>query len=246
MFFGNYIVLLMVISIFSCSSDSDMKNEKWCINVEKSDLYNDGSVDFTHKYYYNSKALIERKETYTDNNIPVESVNYIYDSNDNVIEEKTELAIESTDNIRKLTFRYNENNQKIIGELDLNNDGITDFKYSYFYDNVGRIRRKEMCQDGNTLPISITEYFYIENTEIIKAVHPNGEVYLITKITYDERNNYSKREEDSNADGITDDSYIYSYTYDTYGNVLTKLECEDSPDEPFPSCNLIINEWIKI
>ena len=140
-----------------------------------------------------------------------------YDAQGHVIREDT------TDATGKLTSSvtatYDQDGRKLTEQRDTNADGTPDAVTTFIYDANGVLTRLESTKSVGG-PLDSAADFIYENGRLIRIDSRNASNTLIaqTKFTYT-NGNLTKQEDDTNADGTTDNTTIN--TYDATGHLLT-------------------------
>lgn len=187
------------------------------------------------EYFYDEKLNIVKLIEIDEEGVQTVS-EYTYDEN-NVLTKETKLYYNGSHSVYEYT--YDENGNCTLETLS-GSSGITS-TISYSYNAEGRLIKKisaltedfkiitEYAYDekGNEIVKSFTtadgsqyanRYEYDENGNLIKVVYgsSSGEE-TVTNFTYDEKGNKL-----SEFSGSGDTLDIFNYTYDAYGNLITR------------------------
>lgn len=136
-----------------------------------------------------------------------------YDAQGHVIREDT------TDATGKLTLSvtatYDQDGRKLAEQRDNNADGTPDAVTTFIYDANGVLTRLE-----SSAPTATAADFIYENGRLIRIDSRDASNTLTAQTKFSYTNgNLTKQEEDTKADGVTDNTTIN--TYDASGHLLT-------------------------
>lgn len=192
-------------------------------NVLKSVSVRENGIVDTKEFSYDSEGRIlkeTRSEDYEDYHNIYYIDEYTYDEHGNVLTHYHKYHdSEYTDTY---DYVYDKNGNA----LEKKCNGEVDAKYAY--DEKGNRIRIENYTDGSVA--ESTEYTYDEKGNTVKAVRydADGAVVAVKERVYDEKGNLIKEtceKGDSEAE-FAFNEYVYEYTYDELGNVLTYFESE--------------------
>ena len=172
------------------------------------------SNEYTYNYYYDLASRLVKYDTVSDKE--TNSICYTYDKNNNIVKKKyndniVEYTYNKDDIITKVTLDNNDLNYEYDALNRLESKNINDnLRVEYTYYNLGNKTSYLL----HTLKIDNNTYEYIYD-----------DLYNITKINLNNKvlNEYKY---DINNQLILDNNYgnniTYKYTYDNYGNILSK------------------------
>ena len=172
------------------------------------------SNEYTYNYYYDLASRLVKYDTISDKE--TNSICYTYDKNNNIVKKKyndniVEYTYNKDDIITKVTLDNNDLNYEYDALNRLESKNINDnLRVEYTYYNLGNKTSYLL----HTLKIDNNTYEYIYD-----------DLYNITKINLNNKalNEYKY---DINNQLILDNNYsnniTYKYTYDNYGNILSK------------------------
>lgn len=201
--------------------------------------------------YDNLDVEIESNQVSKFNSIidenTLQSVDYDYDDNGQVLSESTDTDGDGEADIVK-TYEYDENGNPVRSEnattgvietmeYDGNNNLISRLSTSesgsslerYNYNNNGKISRFELDRDNNGAADSVTHYYYDAGRLSSYTIDKDGDNTpdTVARYVYDENGRVATFEEDRDNNGIAD--LIIAYSYDENGQ-RQSFNIEVSPD----------------
>jgi hypothetical protein len=191
---------------------------------------------------YQGKNLVE-KNTFNNQNTPIDKITYAYDKNGNMTEENIYMGTHAVK--VRVKYEYNKENQKVL-ESHYNQDKLTD-KTVYAYDGK-KLVSKVTLNANNEVEYSekyaydakgnITKFIQFEKyanseTEELRTYDANSNLISAVstvkdKVNYKELYAYDKNNNVvsimvTNGDGQVLDNRNYAYTYDGNKNWTKKV-----------------------
>ena len=213
------LALSLLFTLCACGGEKESKeggekNGKYIIRykkVERQLLDDDGKIEYveTYKREYDEKGRVVREEEYDWEGVYSGYTEYRYNS----------------DGILVWEGRYSEEGNLYVsmeydayGNLVMVDDGESVERYSYEYDDSGKIITKKSYRDERYTGYSSYEYDSNGKISVEKMYDGNGNLKGSNRYKYD-ANGYETAEERYNSTNTLEFASVYEY--DEYGNALT-------------------------
>lgn len=195
----------------------------------ETDLRNDGSIDITISYEYDSTGQpITQTTSYGDPNTPntttrytysdgqldsvsedsnsdgnaESSISYRYDANGNILDSTTTRVFDGKTQTSTNRFEYSDSNHPTRYQRDIDQDGQADLIEAYKHDSQG------------------------QRTEYRKDLDADGSWDFLARYEYDHNGNRTRMIEDSDGNGIVDKVWEAQYQTTTLTNPWAKISSQ--------------------
>ncbi len=182
------------------------------------------------KHLYNSLGVQVRSNlvsryTASDNNTPLETVNYSYDANGRVSSASFDRGSDgSIESIKS----YNYNSSGNVASITNSGDQTTQI---FTYDSNNNLLELRVERDGSA--ISQQNYSYDSNNNLTRLesdTNADGTADSITTYQYGSENNMLAVEQDKNADGNIDAKQYYEYTEGLVERFISDTDNDNAAD----------------
>lgn len=171
-----------------------------------------------YKYTYDSEGRMLTCDTfYQDAKSPLPRTNYSYDSNSNLISEKSDFS----GSIQETRYEYDENRNVLKKEFF--SDGVLAESYTYEYDTSGNCVKESFTMDEESWAETVN--YYDSQNRLLKSVTRDNIHESTREYTYNEQGDTTKRVVTSvyyeeNGDRVTTAEMNYRYKYDENGRMV--------------------------
>ena len=193
----------------------------------------DGSVVTVERNTYDSYGNLTKIEMDTDNNQIIDiTIIYVYGPNGSITAKEWHYEDVLPFSSIAYYYIYGENGKIIQTEHDDNYDFVIDTIVEYFYDENGYNTKLEERYNSSGEVFLVTKFTYDANKNLIvkKFDYSETEIYKYdteVRYTFDSIGNMIKEELDVGSDGTID--MLKKYTYDSNGN-LAEEEVNETVD----------------
>ncbi len=187
------------------------------------DTDNDGVADKIYTYSYDAKGNNIKTSTDKNANGVADLIErYTYDTDANEL--TYTIDDDANGEVDKIhTYTYDTNGNKSSTSTDSDANGVANIITTYTYDTHSNISTYNYDSNADGVADSVYKYtnIYDANANKVKTTlyKPNGLVSSIYTYTYDSNGNMLTYAIDDDANGVAD--RIYTYTYDANDNKIT-------------------------
>ena len=188
-------------------------------------------------YIYNENNNLIEQISYDTNDLERSRQNFIYDSENNLVEwrqissdvvfieiykyENGNLSekIWSENGVEKYryTYQYDSNNNQIQMKTYVDGSSTELATLFYNYDNRNNLIEEYYIYEGNKVGLILYEYDTSSNLSVKTVHNADGSVRLIETFKYDLKNNLIEVRNSNNT-------IVTSYSYDSFNNLIGELE----------------------